>query len=73
MALKTITTSAGNFKVRVDDWTSEHDIAVKIARKLGHRDAWITNSSGSAKSYQINIGKTTGRQMSVARTITVYR
>lgn len=73
MALKTIKTSAGEFKVRADEHTTKHEIAVKIARKLGHRDAWITNSGGSAGSYQINMGKTTGSQMSVARTITVYR
>lgn len=73
MTLKTIKTSAGDFKVRVDEYTTDADIARKIARKLGYRDGWATNSSGSRGSFQASIGNTSGRSMSVARTVTVYR
>jgi hypothetical protein len=73
MTLKTISTSAGDFKVRVDEHTTDTEIAQKIARKLGYRDGWATNSSGSRGSFQANIGRTSGSSMSVARTVTVYR
>lgn len=73
MTIKTIRTSAGDFKIRADEHTTDTDIAARIARKLGYKDAWVTNSSGSRNSYQINMGKASDRSMSVARTITVYR
>lgn len=73
MTIQTIRTTAGDFKIRSDETTTQQDIANKIARKLGFSAAWPTNSSGARGSYEINLGRMTGRQMSVARTITVYR
>lgn len=71
--LRTIRTSAGDFRIRADEHTTDHDVAAKIARRLGHRDAWITNSSGARNTYQVNVGRATDSGMNVARTVTVYR
>ena len=74
MTLKTIRTSAGDYRIKFDDTTTDDDIASKIARRLGYRAAWVTNSSGARGSFEANLGRMTGnRQMSVSRAITIYR
>ena len=71
--LKTFSTTAGDFKFRITDETTDDEIGAKLARKLGFRDAWVTNSSGSFRSFQVNLGTKHGSGMLVQRTVTVYR
>ncbi len=73
MATFTIRTSAGDFNIRGDEHTTEQEINMKVARRLGYSAARSTNSGGARGSYQLNLGKRYGDGMSVSRTITVYR
>ena len=74
MTRKTIRTSVGDFLCIVDDNTTDDDIANKVARRLGYKAAWVTNSSGARGSFEAKLGSMTDPwQMSVSRTITIYR
>jgi hypothetical protein len=73
MTIKTIRTSAGDFRIRTDETATDHDIALKIARKLGYRAARATNSSGSRNSWEALLGYNVGSGLNVHKTVTVYR
>ena len=70
--LKTYRTTAGDFRFRVTEETTDQEIAVKIAKRLGYRDAWVTRGSGFYY-WEANIGTWRDGCLQVARTVTVYR